>query len=119
MHYGRDALVGVALFLSLLTENNQKVSLLRASYPDYSMSKKKIFLSEGIDADLILKKIASKYSKRNPITVDGVKIAFESSWVHLRKSNTEPIIRLFSEAKSQKEANKLVQNLLKDIEEIV
>ncbi len=119
LHYGRDALVGVALFLSLLTENNQKVSLLRASYPDYSMSKKKIFLSEGIDADLILKKIASKYSKRNPITVDGVKIAFESSWVHLRKSNTEPIIRLFSEAKSQKEANKLVQNLLKDIEEIV
>ena len=119
LHYGRDALVGVALFLSLLTENNQKVSELRASYPDYAMSKAKVSLSEGMDVDALLKEVEKKYSEKNPDTIDGVKIAFESSWVHLRKSNTEPIIRVYTEAKNQKEANELAQRFLREIEEMV
>ncbi|MBL6666531.1 MAG: phosphoglucosamine mutase [Flavobacteriaceae bacterium] len=119
LHYGRDALVGVALFLSLLTENNQKVSELRASYPDYAMSKAKISLSEGMDVDVLLKEVEKKYSEKNPETIDGVKIAFESSWVHLRKSNTEPIIRVYTEAKNQKEANELAERFLREIEEMV
>mgnify|MGYP003683737731 FL=1 len=96
LHYGRDALVGVALFLSFLTEKKQKVSSLRASYPSYSMSKAKVSLSKGMDVDRILKKIEKKYSQKNPSTIDGVKITFESTWVHLRKSNTEPIIRVYT-----------------------
>lgn len=119
LHYGRDALVGVALFLSLLTENNQKVSELRASYPDYAMSKAKVSLSEGMDVDALLKEVVKKFSEKNPETIDGVKIAFESSWVHLRKSNTEPIIRVYTEAKNQKEANELAQRFLREIEEMV
>ena len=119
LHYGRDALVGVALFLSLLTENNQKVSELRASYPDYAMSKAKVSLSEGMDVDALLKEVEKKYSEKNPDTIDGVKIAFESSWVHLRKSNTEPIIRVYTEAKNQKEANELAERFLREIEEMV
>ena len=119
LHYGRDALVGIALFLSLLTEKNQKVSVLRASYPDYAMSKAKISFSLGMDVDTILKKLERKYSEKNPTTLDGVKISFEYSWVHLRKSNTEPIIRVYTEAKSQVEASELAQRFLKEIEEMV
>ena len=119
LHYGRDALVGIALFLSLLTEKNQKVSVLRASYPDYAMSKAKISFSPGMDVDTILKKLERKYSEKNPTTLDGVKISFEYSWVHLRKSNTEPIIRVYTEAKSQVEASELAQRFLKEIEEMV
>ena len=111
LHYGRDALVGVALFLSLLTESPLKVSELRATYPNYFMSKKKISLSEDLDFDLILKEIESKYSDHNPITIDGVKIEFELSWVHLRKSNTEPIVRIYTEAKSEKESEGIWENL--------
>ncbi len=119
LHYGRDALVGVALFLSLLTEKNQKVSVIRASYPDYAMSKAKVSLSKGMDVDGILKKVEKKYSEKNPTIIDGVKIAFESSWVHLRKSNTEPIIRVYTEAKSEVEASELAQRFLKEIEEMI
>mgnify|MGYP001287436346 CR=1 FL=1 len=119
LHYGRDALVGVALFLSLITETNQKVSVLRASYPNYVMSKAKVSLSEGINADSLLKKMEKKYSENNPNTIDGVKIYFRSSWVHLRKSNTEPIIRVYAEAKNEKKANELAQRFLKEIEEMV
>jgi phosphomannomutase len=119
LHYGRDALVGVALFLSLLTETNQKVSVLRASYPNYVMSKAKVSLSEGINVDSLLKKMEKKYSENNPNTIDGVKIYFRFSWVHLRKSNTEPIIRVYAEAKNEKKANKLAQRFLKEIEEMV
>ena len=119
LHYGRDALVGVALFLGLLTESPLKVSELRATYPNYFMSKKKISLSEDLDFDSILKKIESKYSDHNPITIDGVKIEFESSWVHLRKSNTEPIVRVYTEAKSEKESEELAERFLKELQEIV
>ena len=119
LHYGRDALVGIALFLSLLAEKNQKVSVIRASYPDYVMSKAKISFSKGMDVDSILKKLELKYSEKKPNTIDGVKLSFESSWVHLRKSNTEPIIRVYAEAKSEKEANELAQRFLKEIEEMI
>jgi phosphomannomutase len=119
LHYGRDALVGVALFLSLLTETNQKVSVLRASYPNYVMSKAKVSLSEGINVDSLFKKMEKKYSENNPNSIDGVKIYFRFSWVHLRKSNTEPIIRVYAEAKNEKKANELAQRFLKEIEEMV
>ncbi len=119
LHYGRDALVGVALFLSLLTENSLKVSELRKNYPNYAMSKAKISLSEGINVELILEEIEKKYADHKPVTIDGVKIEFESSWVHLRKSNTEPIVRVYAEAGSEKESEALVQRFLKELKEIV
>ena len=119
LHYGRDALVGVALFLSLLTENSLKVSELRKNYPNYAMSKAKISLSEGMNVELVLHEIEKKYADLKPVTIDGVKIEFESSWVHLRKSNTEPIVRVYAEAGSEKESDALVQRFLKELQEIV
>ncbi len=98
LHYGRDALVGIALFLTYLAKTGLKCSKLRNTYPGYYISKNKIELSEGIEVDDILKKIKEKY-KMNPInTIDGVRIEFDKQWVHLRKSNTEPIIRIYSES---------------------
>ena len=107
LHYGRDALIGTALFLSLLTTTKEKVSEIKKRYSVYFMSKLKIKLSENLNVDLILSSISDKYSKYNPILIDGVFIEFDSSWVHLRKSNTEPIIRIFTESKSKEEADKL------------
>ncbi len=118
LHYGRDALVGVALFLSLLAEKNMKVSALRASYPNYFMSKKKIELTPNLNVDAILKTIESNYSHEKVSTVDGVKIDFAKSWVHLRKSNTEPIIRIYTESPSQIEANRLADQLILEIKHI-
>jgi phosphomannomutase len=115
LHYGRDALVGVALFLSLLAEKNMKVSALRASYPNYFMSKKKIELTAGLEVDAILKSMESRYSHEKVSIVDGVKIDFENSWVHLRKSNTEPIIRIYTEAPSQHEADRLADQIILQI----
>jgi len=117
-HYGRDALVGVALFLSLLAEKQMKVSELRATYPSYFMSKKKIQLTPELDVDALLTQMESKYSNENLTTVDGVKIDFEKSWVHLRKSNTEPIIRVYTEAKSQSEADALADKIITEIKAI-
>lgn len=119
LHYGRDALVGVALFLSLLVEDNHKVSTLRASYPNYAMSKAKVSLAPEMDVDLILNKIEEKYSDNDLTTIDGVKIEFKSSWVHLRKSNTEPIIRVYTEAIDEKEAGELAQKFLKEIKAMI
>jgi len=107
LHYGRDALIGTALFLSLLTTTKEKVSEIKKRYSSYFMSKLKIKLSPSLDVDLILSNISDKYSKYNPILIDGVFIEFDSSWVHLRKSNTEPIIRIFTESKSKEEADEL------------
>ena len=117
-HYGRDALVGVALFLSLLAEKKMNVSDLRASYPSYFMSKKKIQLTPGLDVDGILKTIESNYANENLTTIDGVKIDFADSWVHLRKSNTEPIIRIYTEAPSQVEADALADRFISEIKAI-
>ena len=109
LHYGRDALVGIALFLSLLAQRKCSVSALKASYPQYYMSKGKIALDESLDVDALLLKMEDEYSKDRPLTIDGVKIDFPEGWVHMRKSNTEPIIRVYAEADSQDKADELTQ----------
>lgn len=116
LHYGRDALVGVALFLSLLAKKNISVSALRQSYPNYFMSKKKIQLTPGLDVDGILEAMKKRYINEQLTTIDGVKIDFSESWVHLRKSNTEPIIRVYTEAPSQDEADTLANKIISEIE---
>lgn len=117
-HYGRDALVGVAMFLSLLTEKNMKVSELKASYPAYFMSKKKVQLTQGMPVDAILAKIQDNYKDEDLTTIDGVKIDFADEWVHLRKSNTEPIIRIYTESTSQQNADDLADRLIVELEAI-
>ena len=114
-HYGRDALVGIALFLMLLTERKQTVSALRASYPVYFMAKEKIELSVSLNPDQILKKLGEKYANEQCTTIDGLKIDFEESWVHMRKSNTEPIIRIYTEAKTETLAQDLAQQFMEEI----
>lgn len=118
-HYGRDALVGIALFLSLLAERKISVSELRATYPAYYMSKKKIELTPGLDVDGLLSKMENRYASENITTIDGVKIDFPENWVHLRKSNTEPIIRIYTEAKTQQEADALANRFIEEIKEMV
>ncbi|MEM9896216.1 MAG: phosphoglucosamine mutase, partial [Bacteroidota bacterium] len=119
LHYGRDALIGVALFLTHLAKSGKSVSQLRASYPNYFISKNKIELSDEINVDSILESIRNKYGN-NPIdTTDGVKIEFDKEWVQLRKSNTEPIIRIFAESDSQNTADHLAKKLIEDIKEII
>ena len=115
LHYGRDALVGVVLFLSLLVERKISVSELRSTYTDYYMSKNKISLEEGMEVDAILKTLEGHYSNDEINTIDGLKIDFETAWVHLRKSNTEPIIRIYTEARSQQEADELASRFGKEI----
>lgn len=117
-HYGRDSLVGTALFLMLMAERGGTVAELRASYPSYFMSKKKIQLTPGLDVDGILKTMAEKYANEELSTIDGVKIDFAENWVHLRKSNTEPIIRIYTEAKSQDEADRLADKIIGEIKDI-
>ncbi|MCF0190585.1 MAG: phosphoglucosamine mutase [Marinilabiliaceae bacterium] len=110
-HYGRDALVGIALFLSNLAISGKRPSELRASYPEYCISKNKIQLSEGVDVDGILSAMKQKYANERITDIDGVKIDFKDSWVHLRKSNTEPIIRIYAEAHTIQEADKLAEDI--------
>ena len=117
-HYGRDALVGIALFLSHLAHKSMKVSELRKTYPAYFISKQKIELSPAIDVDAILKQVEEKFASEKVNTIDGVKIDFPEKWVHLRKSNTEPIIRIYSEAKSMEEADELGQEIINIIESL-
>jgi len=117
-HYGRDALVGTALFLMLMAEKGGTVAELRASYPSYFMSKKKIQLTPDLDVDALLDAMHNKYKDEEVSTIDGVKIDFPENWVHLRKSNTEPIIRIYTEAKSQKEADGLADRIIGEIKEV-
>ena len=117
-HYGRDSLVGVALFLTHLAEQQMTVRELRDSYPSYFMSKNKIQLTPQLDVDGVLKAMEEKYAHENITTVDGVKIDFAENWVHLRKSNTEPIIRIYTEAKSQEIADDLAQDIINEIKVI-
>ncbi|MGJ8738061.1 phosphoglucosamine mutase [Zobellia laminariae] len=117
-HYGRDSLVGTALFLMLMAENGGTVADLRASYPSYFMSKKKIQLTPGLDVDGILTAMAEKYKDEEITTIDGVKIDFAENWVHLRKSNTEPIIRIYTEAKSQSQADELADRIIGEIKAV-
>ncbi|WP_405198321.1 phosphoglucosamine mutase [Christiangramia sp. LLG6405-1] len=118
-HYGRDSLVGTALFLTYLAEKKESVSSIRASYPSYYMSKNKIQLTPDLDVDGVLKAVEKRHASEEISTVDGVKIDFPENWVHLRKSNTEPIIRIYTEAKSQQEADELAQKMISEIEQII
>lgn len=111
IHYGRDALVGVALFLTLLAKKGMKVTELKATYPKYAIAKNKIQLTPDIDVDAILEAVKEKFSNEKITDIDGVKIDFPDSWVHLRKSNTEPIIRIYSEAETMEKADKLAEEI--------
>ena len=115
LHYGRDSLVGVALFLTHLAQKKMSVSALRASYPEYYMSKNKIELTPQIDVDAILVAMTEKYKNEDITTIDGVKIDFTTEWVHLRKSNTEPIIRIYTEAATQEKADDLALRIIDEI----
>jgi phosphomannomutase len=117
-HYGRDALVGTALFLMLMAERGGTVAELRASYPSYFMSKKKIELTPELDVDALLEAMHNKYKDEEVSIIDGVKIDFPENWVHLRKSNTEPIIRIYTEAKTQDAANNLADRIIDEIKEV-
>ncbi len=116
-HYGRDSLVGIALFLSLLAEKRMKVSELRDSYPKYVISKNKLELTPSTNVDAILTNMADKYKTYEVDTTDGVKIYIEKEWVHLRKSNTEPIIRIYSESTTKESADKLAHRIMGEMEE--
>jgi phosphomannomutase len=118
-HYGRDALVGIALFLTHLAKKGQTVSVLRASYPAYFISKNKITLTPEMDIDALLLEVEKRYQNQPYSTIDGLKIEFDKQWVHLRRSNTEPIIRIYSEAGSETMAENLAQKIISDIKEIL
>ncbi|WP_345951002.1 phosphoglucosamine mutase [Mucilaginibacter sp. PAMB04274] len=118
-HYGRDALVGIALFLTHLAKFGKPVSVLRASYPSYFISKNKIELTAGMDIDGLLVKVEEMYMSQPHSTIDGLKIEFDKQWVHLRKSNTEPIIRIYSEAEDEAAANDLAHKIIADIKGIL
>ncbi|TXK71111.1 phosphoglucosamine mutase [Mesonia sp. HuA40] len=118
LHYGRDSLVGIALFLSHLANKKLSLSELRKTYPSYYMSKNKAQLTPELNVDALLDTMAKQYSGEEVSTIDGVKIDFEESWVHLRKSNTEPIIRIYTEAKTQKEADQLAVRFIKELESL-
>ncbi|WP_010256385.1 phosphoglucosamine mutase [Myroides injenensis] len=115
IHYGRDSLVGVALFLTYLAKQDKTVAELRASFPQYYMSKNKIELTPKLNVDMILEQIAENYSNQEVSTIDGVKIDFPTSWVHLRKSNTEPIIRIYTEAPTQEDADGLAGRMMEEL----
>ncbi len=119
LHYGRDALAGIALFLTHLAKWGKSVSSLRSSYPGYFISKNKITLTPEMDIDALLLKVEEKYQRQPHSTIDGLKIEFDKEWVHLRRSNTEPIIRIYSEASSETIANNLANKIIKDIKEIL
>jgi phosphomannomutase len=115
LHYGRDALVGIALFLSHLATSAKTCSVLRAQYPGYVISKNKIQLTPEVNIDRILQSVQKKYKKQPINTEDGLKIEFDGDWVHLRKSNTEPIIRIYSESRHETTSNLLAQKIIEDI----
>ncbi len=119
LHYGRDALAGIALFLTHLAKFGKICSMLRASYPDYFISKNKIELTPEINIDDLMKKVQEKYKKQPINLVDGVKIEFDNEWVHLRRSNTEPIIRIYAESRSEATANHLAEKIISDMKQII
>ncbi|WP_188503140.1 phosphoglucosamine mutase [Pontibacter amylolyticus] len=119
LHYGRDALVGIALFLTHLAKSGMSMTRLRASYPNYHISKNKIELTPDVDVDEVLRQMQERYAKQPINTIDGVKIEFDKEWVHLRKSNTEPIIRIYAESESNATADHLANKIIADIKEII
>jgi len=119
LHYGRDALVGIALFLTHMAKKSMKCSELRATYNNYYISKNKIELTPEIDVDDILAKMEGRYSSEDVISIDGVKISFGKEWVHLRKSNTEPIIRVYAESDSEGKAATLANKIIDELKEMI
>lgn len=119
LHYGRDALVGIALFLSFLAQEKKPVSMIRSRYPNYYISKNKIELPQGTDVDAVIETIASQYLGKELNREDGLRISFDKDWVHLRKSNTEPIIRIYAESDSMKKSDALAAKIMMDISEII
>ena len=119
LHYGRDALIGIALFLTQLAERKISVKTLRDTYPNYFISKNKIEITEGIDVDAILSNLEQKYKHEKITTIDGLKIDFEDGWVHLRKSNTEPIIRIYAESEGEEKANASAKKMINEIKSLV
>jgi phosphomannomutase len=119
LHYGRDALIGIALFLTHLAHGKKTIKQLRNTYPDYFMSKNKIVLKNGIDIKGVFDKIKDKYHNNPVNNEDGLKIEFENDWVHLRTSNTEPIIRIYAESNFETTANNIALRLMKDIKELI
>ena len=119
LHYGRDALVGIALFLTQLALSGKSVSQLRAQYPNYFISKNKITLDESMNLDVVMEKVYDKYKKNEINREDGIRIDFEKDWIHLRRSNTEPIIRIYSESLSQTTAEQLAEKLMEDIKNFI
>ncbi len=119
LHYGRDALVGIALFLTQLAKSGKSVSHLRAQYPNYFISKNKITLDETMNLDVVMEKVYEKYKKNEINREDGIRIDFEQDWIHLRRSNTEPIIRIYSESVSQSTAEQLAEKLMADIKNFI
>ena len=119
LHYGRDALIGVALFLTQLAERKISAKTLRDSYPNYFISKNKIQLTPAIDVDAILSALEEKYKDEQITTIDGLKIDFKEGWVHLRKSNTEPIIRIYAESEGEENANSLAENMINEIKGLI
>ena len=119
LHYGRDALIGIALFLTQLAERRISVRELRDSYPNYFISKNKIQLTAEINVDKILSDLEDKYKKEKITNIDGLKIDFKEGWVHLRKSNTEPVIRIYAESKGEDKADVLAENMIKEIKKLI
>jgi len=119
LHYGRDALVGIALFLTHLAHTAKSCSTLKKQYPQYTIVKNKMQLTPDLNVDKVLQAVEKAYAQHDVITVDGVKIEFEHGWVHLRKSNTEPIIRIYAESKNVDTANQLVNEVKAEIEKII
>jgi phosphomannomutase len=117
LHYGRDALIGIALFLTYLAKTGKTVKALRGTYPDYFMSKNKIELREDVNVKQVFERIKKKYKKQPINTIDGLKIEFDNDWVHLRPSNTEPIIRIYAESNLQTTAANIAKRLMQDINE--
>lgn len=119
LHYGRDALAGIALFLSHLAESKKSIKQLRNTYPDYFISKNKITLDKGIDVGKVFEQLRQKYKGQPLNNEDGLKIEFDTDWVHLRTSNTEPIIRIYAESNFEKTADNIAMRLMKDIQEAI
>jgi len=119
LHYGRDALIGIALFLTHLAKSGKSVKGLRSTYPDYFISKNKIELNEDVNVKKIFEEIKTKYKKQPINTEDGLRIDFDNNWVHLRTSNTEPIIRIYAESGTETTASNIAKRIMEDIKEMM
>jgi phosphomannomutase len=119
LHYGRDALVGIALFLTYYANKDLKMSELKKTFPQYTISKNKLALNSSVDIDSLLQKISKKYSVVNQNKIDGLKLEFNNEWVHMRKSNTEPIIRIYAESENEKSAHELGERFVEELKSLI